>query len=120
MECHFANAAVSGGSTSSLPTGANTPNYWDCQQSPSAGVSRPLKAELWRIAQLGDKPRHTWNDAVGAVAQGAVAQGHGEGRRHQAALARSFLGGKDLDASIARSIDRITDAKLAQGASNAR
>ena len=23
-----------------------------------------LKAELWRLAKLGEKPRHTWNDAV--------------------------------------------------------
>ena len=23
-----------------------------------------FKSELWRIANLGDKPRHTWNDAV--------------------------------------------------------
>ncbi len=23
-----------------------------------------LKAEVWRISKLGEKPRHTWNEAV--------------------------------------------------------
>ena len=23
-----------------------------------------LKAEVWRISKLGDRPRHSWNDAV--------------------------------------------------------
>ena len=30
-ECHFANAAVSGGSTSLLPTGSEYADCWDCQ-----------------------------------------------------------------------------------------
>jgi len=39
MECHFANAVGSGGSTLAPPRGASTPNYWDCQQSRSARAS---------------------------------------------------------------------------------
>ncbi len=77
------------------------------------------KAELWRIAQLGDKPRHTWNDAV---VRWLKEQSHKATAKEDVTKLRwldKFLGGKDLEHVNRALIDRITDAKLAQGCSNA-
>ena len=52
-----------------------------------------LKSELWRIAHLGDVTKLKWLD--------------------------QFLGGKPLDTISRALVDKITDAKLAQGLSNA-
>jgi integrase len=78
-----------------------------------------LKAELWRLAKLGEKPRHTWNDAVVRwLKESSHKATIGNDKIHLRWLDR-FLGGKYLD-TISRSlIDRITDAKLAEGVSNA-
>ncbi len=43
---------------------ASTPHYWDCQQSPSAGISRPIQIRAVANRQIGRKPRRTWNEAV--------------------------------------------------------
>lgn len=78
-----------------------------------------LKSELWRIAYLGDKPRQTWNDGV---VRWLKEQSHkttiGEDVTKLRWLDR-FLGGKELAAITRPLIDRITDAKLAEGHSNA-
>jgi integrase len=78
-----------------------------------------LKAELWRVGHLGQKPRHTWNEAV---VRWLKEQSHKATAGEDVTKLRwldQFLGGKPLD-TISRSlVDRITDAKLAQGCSNA-
>ena len=78
-----------------------------------------LKAELWRIAKLGEKPRHGWNEAV---VRWLKEQSHkatiDTDKMHFRWLDR-HLGGKPLDAITRAVIDRITDAKLAEGVSNA-
>jgi len=78
-----------------------------------------LKVELWRIGHLGQKPRHTWNEAV---VRWLKEQSHKATASEDFTKLRwldQFLGGKQLD-TISRSlVDRITDAKLAQGCSNA-
>ena len=78
-----------------------------------------LKAELWRIGHLGQKPRHTWNEAV---VRWLKEQSHKATAAEDVTKLRwldQFLGGKPLD-TISRSfVDRITEAKLAQGCSNA-
>jgi integrase len=78
-----------------------------------------LKAELWRIGHLAQKPRHTWNEAV---VRWLKEQSHkataGEDVTKLRWLDR-FLGGKQLDAITRTLVDRITEAKLAQGCSNA-
>ena len=43
---------------------ANTPHYWDCNKALAQEAHDRFKSELWRIGHLGDKSRHTWNDAV--------------------------------------------------------
>jgi integrase len=74
---------------------------------------------LWRIAKLGEKPRHTWNDAVVRWLKESS---------HKATIASDkihlrwldpFLGGKYLDTINRSVIDHITDEKLAQGVRNA-
>ena len=78
-----------------------------------------LKSELWRIAYLGDTPRRTWNEAVVRWLKE---------RSHKATIGEDvtkfrwldqFLGGKELQAITRPLIDRIADAKLAEGHSNA-
>ena len=78
-----------------------------------------LKIELWRIAKLGEKPRRTWNEAV---VRWLKEQSHkatiGTDRVHFRWLDR-HLGGKSLDAITRNVLDRVTEAKLAEGVSNA-
>ena len=78
-----------------------------------------LKSELWRIAKLGEKPRRTWNDAA---VRWLKEQSHKATAKEDVTKLRwldPFLGGKDLTFINRALIDRITDAKLAQGCSNA-
>ena len=51
-----------------------------------------LKSELWRLAQTRREAAADLERGGGTLAQGAGAQGDGQGRCHQAALARSVLG----------------------------
>ena len=78
-----------------------------------------LKAKLWRIAHLGDKPRRTWDEAV---VRWLKEQSHKTTAKEDVTKLRwldQFLGGKELSTITRPVIDRITDAKLAQGHSNA-
>ena len=78
-----------------------------------------LKVELWRLGHLAERPRHTWNEAV---VRWLKEQGHKATIDQDKAHLRwldPHLGGKDLS-TISRSvIDRISDAKLREGVSNA-
>lgn len=78
-----------------------------------------LKADLWRIAKLGERPRVTWQKAVErwlfekshkATAKEDVAKLH---------WLHEFVGEKYLDQINRELIDRIAGAKLALGHSNA-
>lgn len=78
-----------------------------------------FKGELWRIAHLGEKPRRTWNDAV---VRWLKEQSHKATAREDVSKLRwldAYLGGKDLPAISRAAIDRVTEAKLALGHSNA-
>lgn len=78
-----------------------------------------LKSELWRVGHLGEKPRHTWNEAV---VRWLKEQSHKATAGEDVAKLRwldQFLGGKTLDSISRTLVDKITDAKLAQGLSNA-
>lgn len=78
-----------------------------------------LKAELWRLAKLGEKPRRTWNDAVVRwLKESGDKATIGSDRIHLRWLDR-HLNGKSLDTISRALVDRITDAKLAEGVSNA-
>lgn len=78
-----------------------------------------FKSELWRVGKLGDKPRHLWNDAV---VRWLKEQSHKATAKEDVAKLRwldQFLRGKELTAISRGLIDKITEAKLAQGVSNA-
>jgi integrase len=78
-----------------------------------------LKSQLWRVAHLGDKPRRTWNDAV---VRWLKEQSHKATAKGDVAKLRwldQFLGGMELHTITRPVLDRITDAKLALGHSNA-
>lgn len=78
-----------------------------------------LKTGLWRTSRLGEMPRHTWNEAV---VRWLKEQSHKATAKEDVTKLRwldRFLGGKLLDAITRSMIDRITDAKIAEGLSNA-
>ena len=75
-------------------------------------------AELWRIGHLGDKPRHTWNDAV---VRWLKEQSHKATAKEDVSKLRwlhRYLDGKDLTHITRATLDRIIDAKLALGLAN--
>ena len=68
---------------------------------------------------VGRRPRHTWNDAV---VRWLKEQSHKATVKEDVTKLRwldKFLGGKDLEHVNRALIDRVTDAKLAHGCSNA-
>lgn len=78
-----------------------------------------LKAQMWRLAKLGERPRHTWNDAVVRWLKESTHKATIESDKAHLRWLDNYLGGKDLDFISRAVIDRITDAKLREGVSNA-
>lgn len=78
-----------------------------------------FKVELWQIARLGVKPRHTWNEAA---VRWLKEQSHkatiNTDKIHLRWMDR-FLGGKYLDVINRDLVDKIRDAKLAEGVTHA-
>lgn len=78
-----------------------------------------LKAELWRTSKLGEMPRHSWNEAVVRWLKEQSHKATIETDKVHLRWLDKYLGGKSLD-TISRSlVDRITDAKCAEGVKNA-
>ena len=78
-----------------------------------------FKAELWRIGHLGEKPRHTWNEAV---VRWLKEQSHKATAKEDVVKLRwlhRYLGDKDLTTITRANLERIIDAKLALGHRNA-
>lgn len=78
-----------------------------------------LRAEAWRIAKLGERPRRTWNDAVVRWLKESAHKATLEMDKAHLRWLDRFLGGKDLEIITRGSIDRITEQKLAEGVTNA-
>jgi len=78
-----------------------------------------LKAELWRVAKLGERPRRTWNDAAVRWLKEAAHKATLETDKIHLRWLDPYLGGKLLDAINRALIDRITDERVAQGVTNA-
>mgnify|MGYP003693677133 CR=1 FL=1 len=100
--------------------GANTPHCWDCQQNPSAGVSRPAQGRA--VAASRSWARSRGRRGTMRWCGGSKEQSHKATARK---MSPSFAGwisswaARTSSTSTAPSLDRITDAKLAQGCSNA-
>ena len=78
-----------------------------------------VKAELWRIAKMSDKPQRIWNEAV---VRWLKEQSHKATAAEDVTKLRwldTHLGGKCLSTINRATIDAITEAKLAQGVNNA-
>lgn len=73
-----------------------------------------LKAELWRIAKLGERPQRSWNEAVVRWLKEQAHKATIETDRMHFRWLDRHLGGKPLQAITRSLIDRITDAKLAK------
>lgn len=78
-----------------------------------------FKADLWRTDKLDEEPKWIWDQAV---VRWLKEQSHKATAKEDVTKLRwldRFLRGKDLTAINRALIDRITEAKLAQGCSNA-
>src|SRR4030095_15635790 len=78
-----------------------------------------VKVELWRIAKMSDKPQRTWNEAV---VRWLKEQSHKATAKEDVSKLRwldAYLGGKELTTVTRATIDKITEAKMALGHSNA-
>ena len=77
-----------------------------------------LKAEAWRVKNLGDKPRHTWQEAV---IRWLNEQSHKKSIETDRELLRwldKYLHTNKLDEINKTKIDAIKSAKQSEGASN--
>jgi integrase len=78
-----------------------------------------LKSETWRLQRLGDRPKRIWQDAVVRwLKESAHKATHDEDIAKLRWLDR-FLAGTELTNINRTVVDRITDAKVAEGATNA-
>ncbi len=78
-----------------------------------------LKAELWRIDKLGEKPQHTWNEAVVRWLKEQAHKATIETDKMHLRWLDPYLDGKSLDALSRSVVDRITETRRAEGVSNA-
>lgn len=78
-----------------------------------------LKAEAWRKSKLAEVPRRTWNEAVVRWCREQSHKATAEEDKSKLRWLDGHLGGKDLDIIDRDMIERITQAKLADGCTNA-
>ena len=73
-----------------------------------------LKSELWRIHRLGEKPRHTWQEATVRWIKERSYKADAVHDREKLRWLHSFLGHLYLDEISRDVVERITDAKSAE------
>jgi len=78
-----------------------------------------LKSELWRVAKMGDRPQHTWNEAVVRWLRESSHKATIDQDKAHLRWLDAYLAGKQLDSISRTMVDRITEAKLAEGVRNA-
>ena len=79
-----------------------------------------LKAELWRISKLGERPRHTWNEAVVRWLKEQSHKATIDEDKTKLRWLDGFLRDKPLDTITRGVVDRITEARQSEGLSNER
>jgi integrase len=77
------------------------------------------KAELWRISRLGERPRRLWHEAVVRWLKESDHKATLDTDKMHLRWLDRFLGGWRLDEINRALVDRITDARAAEGVSNA-
>jgi len=78
-----------------------------------------LKAELWRVSKLGERPRRQWSEAVVRWLKESDHKATLETDKMHLRWLDRFLAGWQLDEINRAHVDRITDARVAEGVSNA-
>ena len=78
-----------------------------------------LKSEAWRLQKLGEKPKRVWQDAVVRYLKESAHKATLEDDKSILRWLDPFLAGTELIHINRALIDRITEAKLARGVSNA-
>ena len=78
-----------------------------------------LKAEVWRIDKLGERPRRIWNDAVIRWLKEQSHKASIESNKIHLRWLDKHLSGRDLETINRTLIDRITETKLAEDVTNA-
>jgi integrase len=78
-----------------------------------------LKAETWRLQKLGERPKRYREDAVLRFLKEADDKVTFEEDKSKLRWLDPFLAGKDLEIINRELIGRVTEANLAEGASNA-
>lgn len=77
------------------------------------------KVELWRVYRLGERPRHTWNEAVVRWLKERSHKATIDTDKMHLRWVDRYLGGKMLDQIDRDHIDRLSDAKTREGVTNA-
>jgi integrase len=78
-----------------------------------------LKSETWRLQKLGDRPKRIWEDAVVRWVVETKHKASHEGDLGKLRWLDKFLAGMELTNINRALIDRIIEAKLAEGVTNA-
>ena len=78
-----------------------------------------LKSETWRVQKLGQQPKRIWQDAVVRWSKETAHKATHDEDIAKLRWLDKFLAGTELTAINRALIDRITEAKQAEGASNA-
>lgn len=78
-----------------------------------------LKAELWKVARLGNKPDRVWEETVMRWLNETTHKATHEKDKAHLRWLDSYLRGITLTAISRDAIDRLTRARLAEGVSNA-
>lgn len=78
-----------------------------------------LRVELWRVHRLGERPKHAWSEAVVRWLKEQSHKATIETDKIHLRWLDTFLGDKALDVINRDLIDKIKDAKQAEGVSNA-
>ena len=78
-----------------------------------------LKSEAWRISKLGERPRRTWNEAVVRWLKEQSHKATLQTDKIHLVWLHQHLDGRELGMITRHVIDKITEAKQAEGVSNA-
>ena len=78
-----------------------------------------LKSEAWRLQQLGERPKRIWEDACVRFLKETAHKASHEGDKGKLRWLHVHLAGKELTNINRAVIDGLTEAKRAEGVSNA-
>jgi hypothetical protein len=78
-----------------------------------------LKSDVWRLQKLGERPKRAWEDAVVRYLKESAHKATHDDDKSKLRWLDRFLAGTELTCINRALVDRITEAKLAEGRSNA-